>query len=134
MNLLLEVVKGGAMRGAKIVAACGMALSLGSFIQPAAAAECPADAVTSGPVCIDKYENSVWDLSAVSTSGRIKARLVASIQDGTVTLARLTRLGAVQRGLTNGDLAANGCPDTGNGCLDVYAVSLPGVMPSAFVT
>jgi formylglycine-generating enzyme required for sulfatase activity len=34
----------------------------------------------------------------------------------------------------NGDLAANGCPITGNGCLDVYAVSIPGVTPSRWVS
>jgi hypothetical protein len=116
-----------------IVAACGLVLGLGALVKPAAAQGCPADSVQAGPVCVDKYESSVWDLSGVPT-GRIKARLVASIQAGTVTLARLSRAGAVQRGLAAGDLAANGCPDTGNGCVDVYAVSLPGVTPSAFIT
>jgi hypothetical protein len=93
---------------------------------------CPADSVRSGPVCVDKYENSVWDLSAVST-GATKAKLVASIHAGNATLASLTSAGGVQRGLFPGDLAANGCPETGNGCVDVYAVSLPGVTPSAFI-
>jgi hypothetical protein len=27
-----------------------------------------------------------------------------------------------------------GCPDTGNGCLNLYAVSIPGVTPSRFIT
>jgi hypothetical protein len=115
-----------------IVAACGFVSSLVVLVTPAAAA-CPADSAQSGPVCIDKYESSVWDLAAVP-AGRGKARLIASIQAGTATLARLTFWGAVQRGLAAGDLAANGCPDTANGCVDVYAVSLPGVTPSAFVT
>jgi formylglycine-generating enzyme required for sulfatase activity len=42
--------------------------------------------------------------------------------------------GAVQLGLTTGDLAANGCPDTGNGCVDVYAVSMAGVGPARSLT
>ena len=29
---------------------------------------------------------------------------------------------------------ALGCPDTGNGCLNFYAVSIPGVTPSAFLS
>jgi hypothetical protein len=83
---------------------------------------------------MDKYENGVWDLSAVSTSGKTKTKLIAAIQAGTATQAMLLSAGAVQRGLAAGDLAANGCPDTGNGCLDVYAVSIPGVTPSLFIT
>jgi hypothetical protein len=121
------------MRRAIIVAAYGLVLSLGLHVKPAAAAECAADAVQSGPVCIDKYENSVWDLSAVPTSGRTKAKLIASIQAGTATVASLMSEGALQRGLAPGDLAANGCPSTGNGCVDVYAVSVPGVAPARFI-
>ena len=115
------------------IAAAGVVLSLGVLVEPVAAA-CPADSVQSGVVCIDKYESSVWDLSLVSTGGKARERLIASIQFGTVTLASLQSAGAVQRGLAPGDLAANGCPATGNGCLNVYAVSLPGVVPSAYVT
>ena len=61
--------------------------------------------------------------------------LIAKIQDGTVTLADLTTPPgvAVQHGLASGDLAVAGCPDTGNGCLDFYAVSIAGVTPSAFL-
>lgn len=120
------------MRRVMVVAACGFVLSLAVLVERAAAA-CPADSVRSGPVCMDAYESSVWDLSTVPTSNGIKARLVARIRAGTATFARLTRAGAVQRGLAAGDLAANGCPDTGNGCVDIYAVSVPGVVPSAFV-
>lgn len=34
----------------------------------------------------------------------------------------------------SGGLAAAGCPATGNGCTNVYAVSIPGVTPSVWVT
>ncbi len=59
--------------------------------------------------------------------------LIASIRNGTVTQADLTAAGAVQHGLLLGDLAAAGCPDMGDGCVDFYAVSIAGVTPSAFL-
>jgi Sulfatase-modifying factor enzyme 1 len=104
------------------------------FVEPAAAATCPADSVQSGTVCMDKYEASVWDLSAVPTNGKAKAKLIAVIQSGSVTLAELQNAGAVQLGLALNDLDAAGCPATGNGCVDVFAVSIPGVTPAGFIT
>jgi hypothetical protein len=95
-----------------------------------ARAACAPDAVQTGPVCVDKFENSLWDLSAVPTAGKTRAKLISSIQAGTVTLSSLVGAGAVQLGLTGGDLAASGCPLNGAGCLDVYAVSIAGVTPS----
>jgi sulfatase-modifying factor enzyme 1 len=120
------------MKGLITIAAAGVVFSFGILVEPVAAA-CPADSVPSGTVCMDKYEASVWDLAPVP-AGRTKAKLITMIQSGTVTLAGLQSAGAIQRGLADGDLAANGCPATGNGCLQVYAVSIPGVTPSAFVT
>ncbi|MBZ0169140.1 Serine/threonine-protein kinase pkn1 [Candidatus Methylomirabilis lanthanidiphila] len=93
---------------------------------PAFPITCPPDAVLVGTTCIDKYEASVWQTA--------DAALIAKIKDGTVTLADMTGAGATQLGLAIGDLAAAGCPDTGNGCGDFYAVSIPGVTPSASIT
>ena len=59
--------------------------------------------------------------------------VIEKIKDGTVTLAGLIAAGAIQLGLASGDLAANGCPVTGKGCVNVFAVSIPGVTPSAFI-
>lgn len=87
---------------------------------------CPPDSVRSGRACIDKYEASVWQTTDPST--------IAKIKDGTVILADLTAGGATQRGLAFGDLVAAGCPYTGNGCTNVYAVSIPGVTPSRILT
>jgi hypothetical protein len=92
---------------------------------PAFPITCPPDSVLTGTTCIDTYEASVWETT--------DAALIAKIQDGTVTRADLTAAGAVQRGLAEDDLAA-GCPERGNGCMDFYAVSIPGVTPSAFLT
>jgi hypothetical protein len=93
---------------------------------------CAPDAVASGHLCLDKYEASVWEIPPGNTA------VIARIKKGTVTLAHLTSPaavagGVVQRGVSSDDYGA-GCPDTGNGCTDFYAVSIPGVTPSAFMT
>ena len=92
--------------------------------------KCPRDSVRSGNICMDKYEASVWDLTLVSHAR--KTHLVKKIQSGTVTLADLTAAGAIQRGTTSDDYGS-GCPLTGNGCVNFYAVSIPGVTPSRFL-
>jgi hypothetical protein len=92
----------------------------------AALGVCPPDSVKVGPTCIDTYEASVWEVPAGSLA------LIQKIQAGTVTLAEL-QAGAFQRGATSDDYGA-GCPDTGNGCVNLYAVSIAGVTPSRFLT
>lgn len=87
-------------------------------------AQCAADAVRVGSVCVDKYEGSVWQTTDAAT--------IASIQNGQIdTLAELSL--ATQHGATSDDYGA-GCPNTGNGCTDFYAVSVPGVAPSGNLT
>lgn len=118
------------MRKAIRVTALGAVLSVGMFVGTAAA--CSPDSVQSGTVCMDKYEASVWYVPPSEKS------LISSIQKGAVTLADLTAakavaVGVVQLGLAEFDLEENGCPKTGNGCVDVYAVSIPGVTPSTFI-
>jgi formylglycine-generating enzyme required for sulfatase activity len=51
-----------------------------------------------------------------------------------LTSAKAVAAGVAHLGLAGGDLAAAGCPDTGNGCVSVYAVSIAGVAPAAFIT
>jgi hypothetical protein len=86
---------------------------------------CPPDSVLSGTVCIDKYEASVWETT--------NAKVIAKIRAGTVTQIDLLSGGAVQHGLLGDDFGP-GCPDTGNGCNNFYAVSIPGVVPARFIT
>ena len=114
------------MKGAR-VAVAGLVLSLG-LVDPVLAAKCPDDSVASGTVCIHKYEASMWYVPPAEKA------LIKKIQNGNVTVANLIDAGAVQLGLAAGDLAASGCPATGNGCVDVYAVSIPGVTPAGFNT
>lgn len=87
---------------------------------------CPPDSVRSGSTCIDTYEASVWQTTDAPT--------IAKIKDGTVTLADLTAAGAIQRGVVSSDYWGGGCSETGSGCTNVYAISIPGVTPSRDLT
>jgi len=92
--------------------------------------KCPVDAVVSGAGCMDQYEASVWRVPNPTTTNK---RLVAKIQQGKATAALLTAGGATLLGRADSDYAP--CADSGQNCAnDIYAVSLPGVTPSAFIT
>jgi len=93
-------------------------------------AKCPVDAVVSGTVCMDKYEASVWRVPNPTTTNK---SLVKKIQQGKATAANLAAGGAVQLGVGSDNYAP--CANSGQNCSDdIYAVSLPGVPPSANVT
>jgi predicted nucleic acid-binding protein len=92
--------------------------------QVAALSGCPPDSVKVGSGCVGKYEASVWETT--------DAALIAKIRAGTVTLAEL-QVGATRRGEASDDYGTS-CPDTGNGCVNLYAVSVAGVTPSRFLT
>lgn len=87
---------------------------------------CSPDMVKVGPTCIDKYEASVWEVPPANTA------LIGKIKAGTATLAEL-QAGGFQRGLAVDDFGA-GCPLNGKACVNLYAVSIAGVMPSRFIT
>jgi hypothetical protein len=91
---------------------------------------CRADAVVAGTVCLDRYEASVWRVPNPTT---VNALLVRRIQVGRATQADLVAGGATQLGTADHDYAP--CADDGQNCAnDIYAVSLPSVIPSAFIT
>lgn len=114
-----------------------------AWVAPAGARtlKCPRDSVKVGSACIDLYEESVWQIPPSNTA------LVKKVQSGKVTLADLTGGGATQLGASPGcsgpsDYGIN-FPATGNWIPvlgssppspGVYAVSIPGVAPSACVT
>ena len=92
--------------------------------------KCPADSVVSGTVCMDKYEASVWRVPGPTT---INKKLVKKIQQGKAKAADLAAGGATQLGVGSDNYAP--CADSGQNCSDdIYAVSLPGVPPSANLT
>ena len=91
---------------------------------------CGVDAVLAGTVCLDKYEASVWRVPNPTTTN---AALVRRIQQGRASQADLTAGGATQLGTALPDYAP--CTANGRNCAnDIYAVSLPSVLPSAFIT
>ena len=92
--------------------------------------KCAPDAVIAGTVCMDKYEASVWRVP--NPLGANKG-LVKKIQQGKATVDDLADGGASQVGAASDDYAP--CADSGQNCADdIYAVSVPGVTPAAFVT
>ncbi len=100
---------------------------------PAASTRCPSDAVRVGPVCVDKYEASVW---AVPPENR---GLVTRIEKGNARLADLvaggaTQLGQMPIGTCEGTEYGPGFPLTGNWTTPAYAVSVAGVLPSTCIT
>jgi formylglycine-generating enzyme required for sulfatase activity len=93
---------------------------------PANARRCSPDTVKVGPLCVDKYEASVWEIPPSNTS------LIRSVERGRIRTPT-DMAGATQRGATADDYGA-GCPDPANGCKDFYAVSVAGVIPARFIT
>src|SRR5262249_33425829 len=89
--------------------------------------KCPADSVGSGPICIDKYEASGGQIPPPSTSP------VKKVRAGKAAPADLTAGGAIQDGATGADYGAT-CPSSAQYCTGQYAVSVPGVTPSAYIT
>jgi formylglycine-generating enzyme required for sulfatase activity len=103
--------------------------------------KCPPDSTRVGTVCIDLYEASVWQIAPSKTS------LLKKVQKGTVMLADLTAGGATQLGCADAPwfltaYPAN-FPNDGNWTAvpgskppspGVYAVSIPGILPSTCLT
>jgi hypothetical protein len=92
--------------------------------------KCAVDAVVAGTVCMDTYKASVWRVA--DPAGTNKG-LVKKIQAGKATVADLAAGGATQLGTGGDDYAP--CANSGQNCTDdIYAVSLAGVTPSAYLT
>ena len=92
--------------------------------------KCAPDAVVAGTVCLDKYEASVWRVPNPTTTN---ASLVRKIQLGRATPVDLNAGGATQLGTEGDDYAP--CTQNGENCAnDMYAASLPSVVPSAHIT
>ena len=102
-----------------LILAAAMALAT-----PAQAEKCSEDSVAVGPICVDLYEASVWQTSDTGTIKKIQKGKAKTAAD----LALATQVGA-----TTDDYGAQ-CPDTGNGCMASYAVSIPGVTPARYLT
>jgi hypothetical protein len=92
--------------------------------------ECTPDMVKSGQTCIDTYEASVWRIPNPLDADK---RLVSKVKKGTATAADLTAASATQLGTASDDYAP--CTDNGQNCTnDIYAVSIAGTTPAAYIT
>jgi len=124
-----------------LVSTIGIAVGL-LVTKPTYAADCPKDSVRAGTVCIDKYEASVWQIKpqdGATSLSKDQLQVIDKIRDGSVTLTDLSKVGAVQLGILDGltpvhGFVEAGCPLSGKGCTNVYAVSVAGVKPSGNVT
>jgi hypothetical protein len=95
--------------------------------------KCAPDAVLAGSVWVDKYEASVWRIPALNPSGRSNKGLITKVRKGKATAADLSAGGATPLGVAGDDYTP--CTDNGQNCKDdIYAVSLVGVTPSAYIT
>jgi hypothetical protein len=112
-----------------------VAIALLWFAVPALAGKstCAPDAVRVGPVCVDRYEESVWRIPTTDP------KLLKKIQQGKMTLAELTAAGATQLSAMPAtsclDVSyGDGFPNSGNWTEPLYAVSVAGVRPSTCIT
>jgi sulfatase-modifying factor enzyme 1 len=116
----------GEVTVAELVTAVNRALSTCQDDGVCGVKKCNQDAVQVGNVCVDKYEASVWEIASTRTD------LIKAVRNGKIaTTADLS--GATLHGWARDDYGT-GCRDTGNGCKDFYAVSIPGVIPSRYIT
>ena len=87
---------------------------------------CPQDSVRVGSWCVDKYEASTWE-----TTNR---RIIRKIKYGIIRSEDQLVGKAIRRGDGVDDYDDAHCPDNGNGCTKLFAVSIKDVKPSVVVT
>jgi hypothetical protein len=85
-----------------------------------AQAACPTGMVQSGSTCVDRYEASLWKIT--------DPRCIKQIQDG--KQVDLEACGAIQVGINGVDYTDSQCQFNGGGCKNIFALSLPGVVPA----
>ena len=89
-----------------------------------ALAQCTAGMVESGSTCIDKYEASLWKIT--------DERCIKSIKDGKDPTPQCLAA-AVQVGINGIDYTDGQCQFNGGGCKNIFALSLPAVVPARSV-
>jgi hypothetical protein len=86
-------------------------------------AACPSGMVESGSTCVDSYEASLWEVT--------NPNAIAMIKNGQIISApQLISLGAIQRGVFGVDYQTLGCHLNGGGCKNLFALSIPRVVPA----
>jgi hypothetical protein len=92
-----------------------------SAIPLQALAQCPATMVQSGPTCIDRFEASLWKVT--------DSLCIALIRQGR-ELPPFCLQQATQVGVAGVDYTDAQCQFNGGGCTNLFALSLPGVIPA----
>jgi hypothetical protein len=96
------------------------------------ARRCPPDSVPSSGLCIDRWEATVWEIPAAHVD------LVCKVIEGSATLRDLTVPGVRQVGFPGPPFGHATVPGTflseGAYTTPLYAASLPGVLPSTYVS
>ena len=96
-------------------------VSLGLTVAPPAVAQCPPGMVESGATCVDTYEASLWKIT--------DERCIKLVKDGK-NLPPSCLAGAVQVGINGVDYTDAQCQFNGGGCKNIFALSLPDVIPA----
>ncbi len=93
---------------------------------------CAPDQVAVGPVCVDKYEASIWELpeDPVLVRRAIFGRLTAA----QLQAAGARQLGTIPEGTCTGEEYGADFPRNGHWRRPLYALSIAGVLPSTCVT
>ena len=108
----------------RFIAVLTMTLAPMLLVSTPAWAQCSAGMVQSGSQCVDQYEASLWKVTS--------PRCVALIKEGQ-SLPAECLAGSVQVGLNGVDYTDAQCQFNGGGCRNIFALSLPGVIPARTV-
>jgi hypothetical protein len=99
-----------------------LSLTIGLLAAPTAAlAQCQAGMVQSGPSCVDRFEASLWKVA--------DGLCVALIRQGR-DLPPFCLGQATQLGINGVDYTDAECQFNGGGCKNIFALSIPGVIPA----
>lgn len=99
-----------------------LAITVGFLVEPSLAlAQCPGGMVQSGSSCVDRFEASLWKITTPFC--------VTMIKQGLKVPPRCL-LGATQVGLEGFDYTDAQCQFNGSGCKNIFALSIPGVIPA----
>ena len=99
-----------------------LAITVGFLVPPSlAAAQCPADMVPSGSTCVDRFEASLWKVT--------NPACVKVIKEG-VKLPAWCLQDAIQVAVNGVDYTDAKCQFNGGGCTNIFALSMPGVIPA----
>ena len=99
-----------------------LAITVGFLVPPSyALAQCQVGMVQSGSTCIDTFEASLWKITDAAASGSSSRARVAS---------GVCRATPSQVGINGVDYTDAQCLFNGGGCKNIFALSMPGVIPA----